>query len=142
MKHTLILTCLLSAVFGAHAGDPTDMTFEEGYALVLCRAPGDREPVSSALFRAGFPHWMTFLQRRADEGVVVRAHYLGELREGVFVVVQGSSREHARSNASALVAGMDAITAAAISESGSSLKVAREAACRVLDIGPLAILPR
>ncbi|MEM6986398.1 MAG: hypothetical protein AAF499_07640 [Pseudomonadota bacterium] len=81
-------------------------------------------------------------QEQAEEGVVNRAHYLGALKDGVFVVVQGATRQDAMEKAAVLTTGILSILEQAIQAARSTPDFALTDACRSVEIGPLAVLPR
>ena len=136
----LIGAVLLSSV--VRAADPTDQVFESGYVLVRCMAPPSHPQVSTAVFNAGFPEWISFVQTQADAGVVERAHYLSELKDGLFIVVAGETRQVALDNALSVIDRMNAILDQAITASGETVSFATTDACQRTEIGPLAVLPR
>ena len=142
MRALLWVCCLVMVSTGASATDPADIIFKEGYALVLCAAPDGHAQVSTDLFNAAFPQWIRFLQEQAEEGVVNRAHYLGELKDGVFVVVQGATRQDAVGRADVLIDGILSILEQANQETRSTPDFALADACRSVEVGPLALLPR
>jgi len=137
-KFALTLGLALSP-FLAHAEDQTTFKFDKGNVLIHCLAPDENSMLSTEQFNAAFPHWITGLQDLANEGIVVRAHYLGELKEGIFIVVTGEDKAAARANAQMVLDKNTEILAQALEQTGSA---EAEARCETIEIGPVAVLPQ
>lgn len=144
MKNAVIvvtlLTCLsLSAVW---ADEAAEMSFGQGSVIIRCGTPpGQENHISNTLFEAAFPNWIISLQMHANEGRVARAHYLGVLKAGMFIVVIGDSREVALSNSELVLSDLGEIMKKAMKETGETPPFTAEDACLVGEIGPVAILP-
>ena len=135
------LTCLPISI--AAADEAAEMPFGEGSVLIRCGTPpGQDNHISNKLFKAAFPNWMTSLQKHANDGRVARAHYLGILKEGIFIVVNGDSREDAAANAEMVLQDLGKIMDKAIEETGDTPPFTAEESCIVGEIGPVAILPQ
>ncbi|MEM9401222.1 MAG: hypothetical protein AAGA44_01905 [Pseudomonadota bacterium] len=128
----------LSVVLSAHGhadDDPADLPFEQGSVLVICGKPVTGETLSSEEFFAGFGDWITYLQAQADAGVVSSAHYLTNLKDGVFIVFKGPDRAEAQQRADAVIAELTRVYA----EIDDAPDIA---ICRSHEIGPVAAYPR
>ena len=136
---TLSLCFLLSSVW---ANEVTEMSFAEGSVIIRCGTPqGQDNHISDKLFEAAFPNWITSLQNHANEGRVSRVNYLGILKEGLFIVVIGDSREDALANSEIVVSDLGKIMEKAVEETGETPPFTGEDACLLGEIGPVAILP-
>lgn len=93
-----ILTVILPTESMAKNAVNTNGTFKQGSVALMCTAPKTKE-VSDAAFAKALPLWVETLQTLSKEGVVLRAHYLGELKAGIFVIISGDSPEDALTNA-------------------------------------------
>ena len=133
------LTCALATT--PRAAEEDNVGFDEGSVLIFCDAPDPDSARHAAVFAEAFPKLIENLQLRADEGMLVRAHYLGRLKDGVFLVVDGESIEEARENAAALQRQNSAIIAEAMEAAGVDLDGYAGDNCRTEEIGPVAILP-
>ena len=143
------LTCMVVALFvyvfsiNVSADESTEMSFGEGSVIIRCGTPpGQDNHISDKLFEAAFPNWMTSLQIHADDGLVRRAHYLGLLKEGIFIVVVGEDREGAKRNSQVVLADLGKIMEEAMQSTGETPPFTAEESCLVSEIGPVAILPR
>lgn len=143
MKLLIIATLAsaMSAFSSANAANQEDMVFEEGTVLIRCMAPEGHQLISTELFNAGFPKWLTRLQKLANDGVVRRVHYLGELKEGLFIVIEATTKKQALERASMVVNDINSIMENAIVESGSRPTFDQHDACQYIEIGPVAVLP-
>ena len=130
------MLALSTALLAGHAvaDDQTEITFDQGSVLVLCTPPEGTE-ISREDFEKAFPRWIEFMQTRANDGTIVRAHYLGKLKEGIFVVVGGESTDAAMDNAVAVSDGLNAIF-------NEATGMDAESTCGFREIGPVAILPQ
>ena len=127
----------------ALAEEAAEMSFSEGSVIIRCGTPvGQDSHISSTLFEAAFPNWIISLQEHANEGRVARAHYLGILKEGFFIVVVGDDREIALSNSELVLSDLGKIMEEAIEEIGETSSFTAEESCLVGEIGPVAILPK
>ncbi|MEO1159928.1 MAG: hypothetical protein AAFW74_05625 [Pseudomonadota bacterium] len=125
----------LAANFQVLAQDPIDNEFEEGGVVAICGRPVGGPDLSSEAFLAGFPEWITSLQVKANEGVIERAHYLGTIKEGVFIVFKGPDRAQAMSSAKEVTGQLKRVyTEVTGNESKDEI-------CRFYEIGPVAVLP-
>ncbi len=137
---TILIYIPLSIVL---ADEAAEMSFAEGSVLIRCGTPpGQDNHISNKLFEAAFPDWIINLQQHANEGRIARAHYLGVLKEGIFIVVIGDSREDALSNSEIVLSDLGIIMKNAIEETGDAPPFTAEKSCLVGEIGPVAILPR
>ena len=148
MRKTLreSLVCILlggAAISPAQAADTdeqSNIAFEEGSVHIYCTQPPNAK---EEVFLEAFPKLIANLQIHADEGRVVRAHYLKELKHGVFVVVGGDTREDAIVNADLLLKEQQAILSAASESVGAdSNDDVSDNTCRMFEVGPVAILPK
>ncbi len=143
MTITRLATLIAAITFtgSINAADQTDYQFTAGNVLVRCMAPDEHPLITTELFNAAFPEWITSMQKMANNGLISRAHYLGELKEGIFIVVEGETRNQAMVNATAVISEINAVTAKAIEETGESPDFAIDDACQFIEIGPVAIIP-
>lgn len=141
---SIVLVALISFPLSIAIADETaEMSFKQGSVIIRCGTPpGQNTHISNKLFEAAFPNWITSLQDHANEGLVARAHYLGILKEGIFIVVVGDDREDALSNSEIVLSDLGKIMHAAIEKTGETPPFAAEDACIVGEIGPVAILPK
>ena len=98
--------------------DMIDLEFDGGAVLILCTAPAPDSEAHARVFEDSFPRLIENMQLRANEGDLVRAHYLGRLKDGFFIVVGGDDIEEARQNAAELQQEDGAIVAEAIEAAG------------------------
>lgn len=115
------------------AADSSEISFSQGSVLIVC-APPEGVDVTTEQFNSAFPDWITFLQIKANEGVIIRAHYLGELKSGIFIVVAGDDKDGAMKNALLVIDELDDISQKAGLEGSNT--------CNFREIGPVAILPQ
>lgn len=134
----LVTFLVIPSVF---AQDQSDIKFTEGSVLIYCTAPTESGQISTKVFNEAFPKWMARLQERADEGTIARAHYLSDLKSGLFVVVLGNSTEQAMSNAGMVMSENRNILIDAYEKAGLDLRPEDER-CTLIEIGPVAVLPR
>lgn len=141
---SIVLTALAYIPLSiAVADESAEMSFGEGSVIIRCGTPpGQDKQISNKLFEAAFPNWITSLQEHANEGRVSRAHYLGVLKEGIFIVVVGDDRESALNNSELVLSDLGKIMEKAIEETGETPPFTTEESCLVGEIGPVAILPR
>lgn len=145
MKITVMVLSVFTflSISVAHADEAAEMSFGEGSVMIRCGTPpGQDNHISNKLFEAAFPNWMISLQEHANEGRIARAHYLGILKEGIFIVVVGDDREDALSNSALVMADLGKIMEKAIEETGDTPPFSAEESCLVGEIGPVAILPK
>ncbi len=125
------------------SGSTYDVEFQEGNVIIHCSASSKGGHVSEAVFNAALPEWIPNLQKHANDGRVVRAHFLNELMEGILIVVTGKNREEAMSNALMINAENKAIMKMALEKAGVDKSSAvSEEPCTFLEFGPVAVLPR
>ena len=138
------LTCVIATLIlniSVVAADQADIQFKSGSVLIRCMAPNGHPVITTKLFNAAFPHWITAVQSMANKGVISRAHYLGELKQGIFIVVEGATREEALVNASVVVSEINAVTVNAIEATAEAPDFAVDDACQFIEIGPVAVTP-
>lgn len=141
-KYFLITLAIAMATFGtAIAEDQTNYQFTEGSVLIRCMVPEDQNKITTELFNSAFPQWITILQNYANEGLISRAHYLGELKEGIFIVVIGKDKEESMKNAETVITDINRITAKAMQDTSTALSFDAADACQFIEIGPLAVQP-
>ncbi len=131
----LCVSVLLVLTISSPALSEEDLAFDQGSVLVVCGEAASGVTLSFDDFNAGFPEWVTMLQEKANEGVIVRAHFLGSVREGVFFVVAGPDVDAALKNARDVV---DALERAYREGTGKE----NQDVCKYHAIGPVAVLPR
>ena len=146
-----ILTTLAAFAAGLAASAParaaeTDMInldFDGGAVLILCTAPNPDSEAHAKVFADSFPRLIENMQRHANEGDLVRAHYLGRLKDGFFIVVGGDDIEEARENAAELQEENGAIVSEAIEAAGLEPRPDADPndTCEMTEIGPVAVLP-
>lgn len=145
MKAITLLLVLLATLPrpAASADELAEMSFQEGSVIIRCGTPpGQDNHISNQLFEAAFPDLITSLQLHANEGRIARAHYLGLLKEGIFIVVIGENREEALVNSNVVLSDLEKIVGKAIKATGEQPSFTAEQACLVGEIGPVAILPK
>lgn len=140
----MLKAAVIAAAFSLNvdAADQTDMEFDQGTVLIRCTTPDGHPQISRELFKRGFPHWITNLQKRANEGLIARVHYLGSLKEGLFIVVNGENRQEALKNAVVIIDEINTVMENAIEDSGDQPGFDQNDACQHIEIGPVAILPK
>lgn len=133
----------LSALTHAAETGTVNVDFDGGAVLILCTAPNPDSEAHAKVFKDSFPRLIENMQIRANEGDLVRAHYLGRLKDGFFIVVGGDDIEEARENAVDLQEENGAIVAEAVESAGLEPLPGsdRNGACRTTEIGPVAVLP-
>ena len=147
MIRTAASVAALSALLatGTAAAQSNDQVFEEGSMLLLCVAPDPDDEAgaeaSAAVFEEAFPRLVENLQVRANEGKVIRAHFLTELGDGMFIVVGGEDAGEAANNAIELQRESIDIIEEAIETAGAGDVVPPPDFCRMIPIGPVAVLP-
>ena len=125
------------------AKDEADMDFDGGSVIIHCVAPTETDQIESEIFLNAFPQWITNLQIHANEGRVARAHFLSELKEGIFVVVVGDTKEQAMENALAIDAENTEVLKQAFADAGVDMgEGPLDSRCDMIEIGPVAILPQ
>lgn len=139
---TLVVFFLALLFIGpANAQEQSDFEFDKGSILIRCEAPEGSKQISTKLFNTLFPIWITSLQGWANDGLVSRAHYLGELKQGMLIVVTGKNREDTKANATYVLGELISSMESAVEESGTQLSFEPSGACHLSEIGPVAILP-
>lgn len=134
------LFCALAFVAGSFitplvlADDYSNITFSQGSVLIIC-APPEGVELTTEQFNSAFPEWITFLQIKANEGVITRAHYLGELNSGMFIVVAGKDKDDAMNNAQNVIGELDDTFRKVTGLEGADT-------CKFREIGPVAVLPQ
>ena len=144
MRKTLLAMCTLLACISsnAYAADQSDMEFDQGTVLIRCMAPEGHAQISTDLFNAGFPYWITNLRKMADDGLIRRVHYLGVLRDGLFIVIEAKTREEALEKSTVVINDINAVMRKAIADTGEQPTFDQNDACQFIEIGPVAILPK
>ncbi len=144
MNSKYFLLFFISAVisFNSHASEDTnkqaDVKFEQGTVIVICKSPVTDDKVKSELFNSSFPNLIIKLQNDYNEGRIIRAHYLGSLKDGIFMLVGGENKDDALSNAKIIVDENIEIIKSAFKEKNLPY-VAHENSCVFHEIGPVAI---
>ena len=137
---TLMLAMPFSQVAWSDSEDPADnIVFEEGTVLIHCKAPEDNT-LPKKLFEEAFPKWAENLKGHADEGRVLRAHFLGKLKQGFAMVVTGEDKDEALLNAGKIYAELNQILREAIKKTGTSDEAVAKPTCVSLEIGPVMLL--
>ncbi len=135
------LLILFSSIANAQS-DQSTFTFVTGSVVIHCAAPSGEQKLSVDTFNEAFGLWITKLQIHANEGRVIRAHYLNEFREGIFIVVTGDTPDKAMENALAIQAENQEILKSAVEKTGGDpSSINAEGSCQFIPIGPVAILP-
>lgn len=127
---------LILPVNSAIAQSQSDISFSEGSVLLYCTTKDNRE-IPEEFFEDAFPQWVVALQNFAKEGVVLKAHYLPDLRSGVFIVVGGDSLEDAKNNVGEVESSSRKILDTALSKAG--IENPYQDSCLQIEIGPVAI---
>lgn len=139
----LVTSILTMTVLGnVQAEDQTNYVFENGSVIIHCAAPTQDEQISTDVFNEAFPLWITKLQVHANEGRIARAHFLSELKQGIFIVVVGEDRDAAMAQALEIQAENQTIMQGALDK--AEVDVSNfdfDSGCRLIEIGPVAILP-
>ena len=132
---TQIALLFLSMFFlaDALAANESDGDFEQGSVVMFCTKVEGIE-IPETAFQKAFPQWMDTLQLLADEGIVIRAHFLREFKNGIFVVIAGDTREEAMNNAVLTSYKLSNIFIEATGLENFNT-------CTFDEIGPVAILP-
>lgn len=143
---TLSISILAALLFSintyATADESTNFVFDEGSVIIHCAQPTTGSDLDDALFLEAFPLWITNLQTHANDGTVARAHYLGELKQGIMVAVLGKDKEDAMKNALAIHLEGVKIMQEAMATTGVEMDSEVLAnSCDLIEIGPVAILP-
>ncbi len=138
-KPNLALAALAMFAFAGFPGTALsdvkqyNVVFEQGKVLITC-APPEGQKLTTDQFNQAFPRWIIAMQKLANEGTIKRAHYLGELKKGVFIVVGGTDRVDAMAHA---VTVSDQLNTIFTEVTG----VADGDTCKFQEIGPVAVLP-
>lgn len=136
----LLILALALLSLGAVADDhESEMVFDEGTVAIYCSVMEEDE-VPERVFNAAFPGWISDLQGDADAGKIIRVHYLPKFRGGVFIVVDGEDLADARNNATEILEKHHAVLREAWAASEASAPPG--APCEMIEIGPVALLPR
>lgn len=117
--------------------DQTELIFHDGVVLVTCGAEKANQKVSTDLFNQAFPPLLTALGEFIKQGKLIRAHYLGELKEGVFLVVGGSDRSIAMENAKEIAAETTKVLKKAMLDAKVEDDFQLNDSCRYTEVGPL-----
>ncbi len=140
IRNLIIIISLSLIYLPVASADQTDISFKEGSVLIRCSTG---QKIRTELFEAAFSNWITTLQLHANEGRVVRAHYLGQLKEGIFIVVAGTSKNDAAVNAEIVLADLAEITQQAVAKAGMEPVIINlDEDCQIIEIGPVAVLPK
>lgn len=144
IKASLALLALLmfsSQLTWAETEDPLEQIFfDEGTVLLHCSIPEGEEALSKELFEEAFPNWVANLKKHADEGRVLRAHFLGNIKQGFAVVVTGEDREEAVANAGKIIVENHQIIMKAAEKTKLEIPTDKRN-CVLLEIGPVMVLP-
>jgi hypothetical protein len=134
---TAITFLSLSASTSVNAALNTE--FHQGDVLIHCERPPEAEKYPEEVFNKIFPVITKRLQTYANEGKIVRAHYMGKLGQGLFIVVRGENKQDAMANAK-LIRQENLIT---IYEATKDSKIGPQPDyCQLFAIGPVAVLPQ
>lgn len=144
MKILPATSLLLLFISGAVAADDqSNVAFKDGSVIIHCAAPSKQQQISVDIFNEAFPLWITELQNFANEGKIARAHYLNDLREGIFIAVRGEDRKQAMSHALEIQGMNQLIMKEALAKAGvEEVNFDPAKACQFIEIGPVAILPQ
>ncbi|NVK31942.1 MAG: hypothetical protein HWE20_13115 [Gammaproteobacteria bacterium] len=134
MKLKATLAALALPLIGATAQAEDNVKFDVGSVLMMCGS-GDAD-VPDEDFRVIFPKFVAKLDAFAQEGKIARAHYMTELKGGIFIVVGGKDLNESRMFAGEINSELNKIVAETAEV--KDLK----GGCRIREIGPLAIAPR
>lgn len=130
----------LSQTFVANADDQTEIAFADGNVHIYCRTPSDAD---ENVFLESFPQLIVNLQKHADEGRVIRAHFLKELKHGIFIAVAGEDRAEAKKNAQMILDENRTTIDTAVKNTGAELdEKDADGGCQIIEVGPVAILPK
>lgn len=133
---TVIIFLALSASMSVNAASNTE--FHQGDVLIHCERPPE-ERLSEEVFNKIFPEITKRLQAYANEGKVVRAHYMGRLGQGLFIVVRGEDKQDAMANAKH-IRQENLIT---IYEATKDSEIGPQPDyCQMFSVGPVAVLPK
>jgi len=136
----LVSTILLvSTPVFSQGSEQANIEFAEGSVLVYCTAPNPDSDAHMKVFLDSFPKLIENMQLSANNGELLRAHYLGRLKEGFFFAFHGESIEEAQSKADKLLAESDAIVSESLKTAGVTPKGSFGDNCNSLEIGPLAV---
>lgn len=134
---TLLLCLSLVAVPGFTSAQETvtkSGAFNVGSVAMMCTAPTNKE-VTDAQFEVALPQWIETLQTMANEGVVKRAHHLGRIKDGIFIIFTGESPQDALNNA---VLASYKLSQIFIDATG----IQNFNSCTYTQLGPVAVLPQ
>jgi hypothetical protein len=133
---TVITFLVLSASTSVNAA--LSVEFDQGDVLIYCKRPPEVGQLPEEVFNKIFSKITARLQDYANEGKVVRAHYMSKLGQGLFIVVRGENKQDAMANAKR-IRQENLITIYEItkeSEIGPQPDY-----CQLLRVGPVAVLP-
>lgn len=116
-----------------------NIAFAAGSVLVYCTAPNPDSETHMKVFLDSFPKLIANMQLSANNGELLRAHYLGRLKDGFFFVFKGESIEEAQSKADKLLAENDAIISESLKTANIESSRNFSDSCNSLEVGPLAI---
>lgn len=134
----LAVITLLVLAASTSANAALSVEFHQGDVLIHCERPPE-EQLPEEVFNKIFPKITKRLQTYANEGKVVRAHYMGKLGQGLFIVVRGENKQDAMANAK-LIRQENLIT---IYEATKDSKIGPQPDyCQLFTIGPVAVLPQ
>lgn len=133
---SMITFFVLFASTSVNAASNTE--FHQGDVLIHCERPPEADKYPEEVFNKIFSKITARLQTYANEGKVVRAHYMGKLGQGFFVVVRGKNKQDAMANAKR-IRQENLIT---IYEATKDSKIGPQSDyCQLFSIGPVAVLP-
>ena len=117
--------------------------FEEGTMLLLCTVPDaqDDSEIASDVFDEAFPKLIDQLQMRANEGTVLRVHWLLRVEDGMMIFVGGDDVADAANNAAEIQLESMAILEEAIEAADAAGDAPAPEYCKQIPIGPVAVLP-
>ena len=139
-KLASLLLIVSSSVFASEA-ELANTTFSESSVLLFCEAPNSDSEQHTQVFLDAFPKLIANMTKVANEGGLERAHYLGNLNDGFFLVFRGDTLELAQAKADELVAQNDAIIKEALASADIEADSPFSDSCKAFKIGPVAVVP-
>ncbi|ABA59104.1 hypothetical protein Noc_2651 [Nitrosococcus oceani ATCC 19707] len=135
----LYLIAFLALFASTSVNAALNTEFDESDVLLHCERPPEADKYPEEVFNKIFPEITKRLQTYANKGKVLRAHYMGKLGQGFFVVVQGKNEEDAIANAKRIR--QENLTT--IYEATKDSKIGPQPDyCQMFSIGPVAVLPQ
>ena len=138
-KLASLLIFASSSVFADE--EVANTSFSESSVLMFCSVPEPESETHSDLFLDAFPKLISTMIKSANEGGLERAHYMGRLKDGFFLVFRGESLEKAQAKADELLALNDAVIKDVLATVDIKSDTAFSDSCKSFEIGPVAVLP-